>query len=293
MGPQTEGTAFDVAVVGAGAAGQMAAIAAAEQHRRVVLWEQMERPGLKILASGGGRCNLTNLVEPAAFYAAFGRQGRFMTPAMAAMGSKALRRLLDRWGVPTAASDGVHVFPLSQRSADVQAALRRRIEQLGVTLRCHCLVRGLWIDAGRLMGVELSAREPVAADRVVLACGGKSWPKLGGTGGGYALARQAGLAIAEPLPALVPLVTREGWPGGLAGVSLQHARLWIDLPGQERAGRTGDVLLTHRGLSGPAVLNLSSRVAELLRRGPVPLRIELLAGVDAGQWVRRLEGWRG
>ena len=292
MTSQAAVTAFDVAVVGAGAAGQMAAIAAAAEGRRVVLLEQMDRAGLKILASGGGRCNLTNLAEPEAFYEAFGRQGRFATAAIEAMGPPALRGLMDRLGVPTVVTNGVHVYPASQRSADVQAALHRRIDRLGVTLCLGREVRRLWIDSGRLMGVELSRRQPVAAERVVLACGGKSWSKLGGTGGGYCLARQAGHAICEPVPALVPLITRERWPAALAGVSLKRARVWIDLPGQAKAGLTGDVLLTHNGLSGPAVLDISGSVSRLLGRGSVPLRIELVAGVDAARWVQGLEGWR-
>ena len=292
MGSGKAETAFDVAVVGAGAAGQMAAIAAAEAGRRVVLLEQMDRPGLKILASGGGRCNLTNLAPPVSFRAAFGRQGRFTTPAMEAMGPSALRRLFDRLGVPTIVCDGVCVYPASQCAADVQAALRYRIEQLGVTVRLGCAVGKLWIDAGRLMGVQVATRNRIAADRVVLACGGKSWPKLGGTGGGYALARQAGLAIREPVPALVPLITRQRWPARVAGVSLHDARVWIDSSGEDKSGRTGDILFTHRGISGPAVLDISGRVSELLRRGPVSLRIELVAKMDASRWTRRLEGWR-
>ncbi|NQU75420.1 MAG: aminoacetone oxidase family FAD-binding enzyme [Planctomycetes bacterium] len=292
MDSQAGQTAFDVAVVGAGAAGQMAAIAAAEEGRRVVLLEQMARPGLKILASGGGHCNLTNLVEPAVFIAAFGRQGRFMTAAMTAMGPTALRSLLASLGVPTIVRDRVYVWPASERSADVQAAHRRRIEQLGVTLRLGCLVRSLWIDSGRLMGVETASAERIAAEAVVLACGGKSWPTLGGTGGGYSLAGQAGMAIVEPLPALVALVTREQWPGRLAGVSLHNVRVRIELHGQDKTGLTGDVLMTERGISGPVVLNISGRVSQLLQQGPVPLRIELEAGIGETEWVRRLEGWR-
>jgi hypothetical protein len=108
------------------------------------------------------------------------------------------------------------------------------------------------------------------------------------------LARQAGHSILEPLPALVPLVTRERWPARLAGVAIPGARVWIALPKQSKAGVTGDVLLTHAGLSGPAVLDISGDVARLLHRGkPVPVRIELVAGMDASQWDRQLEAWRG
>ncbi len=295
---QSAQKAYDVAVVGAGAAGQMSAIAAAEEGRNVVLLEQMDRPGLKVLASGGGRCNLTSMVSPAAFRAAFGRQGRFTDPAMKVMGPAALRELMARLGVPTIVEDGVNVYPASLRAADVQDAMRRRCEKLGVELRPARSVSSLWIEAGRLMGVETSRGERLSCGRVVLACGGKTWAKLGGTGGGYALAEQAGHEIVEPLAALVPLVTRERWPERLAGVAVPNARVRIDLPGQSqtpagsKAGLTGDILLTHRGISGPVVLDISGTVSQLLRQGPVPLRIELVAGDDAGRWVRRLEDWR-
>ena len=292
MSSPAVGSSFDIVVVGAGAAGQMAAIAGARENLKVLLLEQMDQPGLKILASGGGHCNLSNLAEPATYQATFGRQGRFTTAAMALMGPENLRQFLDDIGVPTIVDDSARVYPASRRSADVQAALQRQIKQLGVELRLGCAVHRLWIDSGKLMGIEAPTGCHIAATRVVLACGGKSWPKLGGTGGGYALARQAGMEITELLPALVPLVSRERWPAHLAGVSLTQVRLRIDLPGQNKAGLTGDLLFTHRGLSGPVVLDISGRVSELLRRGPVPLRIELVAGMDAAQWIQRLDSWR-
>ena len=270
----------------------MAAIAAGEQGRRVCVLEQMNRAGLKILASGGGRCNLTRTIEPAEYQAAFGRQGRFTAPAIEAMGPKSLRNLMERLGVPTVAEDDGRVYPVSQRSTDVQNALRRRMGELGVEIRLDCAVSGLWIEDDVLKGVGVATGDRIGAQRVVLACGGKSWPKLGGTGGGYELARQAGMEITEPLPALVPLVTAERWPARVAGVSLRNARVRIDLPGQDKSGCVGDVLLTHRGISGPAVLNISGRVSQLLRKGAVGLSIEVVAGMDAARWVERLESWR-
>ncbi len=283
---------FDLAVVGAGAAGQLAAIAAAEGNRRVVLIEQMSRPGLKLLASGGGRANVTNMLGQTEIENAFGRQGRFMGPALDAFGPDDLRKLLARLGVKTIEDDQHRVYPASQRSADVQSALRNRIDQLGVEVRLGCVVNKLWLGDGKLMGVETSQGR-IRADRVLLACGGKSWPALGGTGGGYALARQAGHTIVEPTPALVPLITRERWGTKLAGVSLAQARVWIALPKQSKAGVTGDVLFTHKGLSGPAVIDISGTVAQLLQRESfVPLKIEVIAGLDATHWNSEMESWR-
>lgn len=285
-------SAFELIVVGAGAAGQLAAIAAAEQGRQVLLLERMPKAGMKLTASGGGRGNLTNLLPPAAIEAAFGRQGRFMGPALDVMGPKALRQLLDRLGVPTVVDPESRVYPASQRAADVQSALARRLEQLGVEVRFGCAATGLWLDDGSLRGVETSDGQRCGAERVILACGGRSWPKLGGADVGYALARQAGHTIVEPTPALVPLIAQQNWPARLAGVALREVRMWVALPKQSKAGVTGDVLLTHRGVSGPAVLDLSGTVAQLLAQGPVPLRIELVAGMDVSQWRQQVEDWR-
>jgi hypothetical protein len=299
----------DVAVVGAGPAGLMAAIAAAGRGCRVVVLEQLGRPGAKLLASGGGRCNLTNTLPPDEFMARFGRRGRFMQPALAALSAHGLRRFLDVLGVPTHAPDGVHVYPASEKAATVQAALLRRARQLGVAVRCGVGVTGLWLGGATgtvpfpqrrekgtvptLRGVETDGGG-VTAPRVVLATGGNGYPLLGGTGSGYVLARQAGHTIIEPTPALVPLVAREAWVRRCAGIALAPARVWIDLPGQSHAGITGDVLFTHAGLSGPAVLDLSGDVAALLRQHKtVPLRLDLAPGTSAEAWLARFDRWQG
>jgi predicted Rossmann fold flavoprotein len=294
---------FDLAVVGAGPAGLLAAIAAAESRRTpgtgtaravaggIVLLEQLPRPGVKLLATGGGRCNLTSTLPPDEFPARFGRHGRFILPALAAFGPDALRRFLHSLGVPTTAPDGLHVFPVSDSAADVQRALVRRARELGVRLRLATAARALWIEDDALRGLETS-RGRVAANAVILATGGKGYPDLGATGSGYALARQAGHTIVEPTPALVPLVTRETWPREIAGLALSPARAHIDIPGRPRAGITGDILFTHTGLSGPAVLDLSGDVAVLLSdRAEVPLRLNLAPRTTRAEWLARLDSW--
>jgi predicted Rossmann fold flavoprotein len=282
----------DLAIVGAGAAGQLAAIAAAENGKRVVLLEQMPKPGMKLLATGGGRANLTTMRGQDEIAQAFGRQGRFIGPALNSLDPAAFRELMSRLGVETIVDNDGRVYPASQRAADVQAALRRRMEQLNVGIRLGCRVSRLWLEDGQLVGVETSDAR-ISARRVVLACGGRSWSKLGGTGGGYSLARQAGHSLVPPTPALVPLITKERWAHKLAGVSLSKARVWIALPKHGKAGITGDVLFTHRGISGPAVIDLSGTVSELLQHvESVPIRIELVAGVNDAQWGRKLEAWR-
>ncbi|MBN1943553.1 MAG: aminoacetone oxidase family FAD-binding enzyme [Phycisphaerae bacterium] len=282
-----------VVVVGAGAAGQSAAVAAAEAGADVVLLEQASGAGRKILASGGGRCNLTNHASPAEAAKTFGRQGRFVLPAMEALQPGGLCGWMDRLGTPTVADEKGRVFPASQKSADVQAALHRRLGKLGVELRFSRPAERLWIEDGTLHGVELHGNRRVAGECVVLACGGRSWLASAKAADGYTLARQAGHDITPLTPALVPLVTRETWPGRLAGVSLSNARVHLAVRGQSKAGLVGDVLFTHKGLSGPAILDISGAAAEVLARGQsVPLRLEFLAGLDAAAWSRRLDEWR-
>lgn len=283
----------DIAMVGAGPAGMMASVAAAEHGRQVLVVEQLDRPGVKLLATGGGRCNLTNTLAPGPFMARFGRHGRFMQPALAAFDATALRGMLDALSAPTHAPDGVHVYPVSNSAVTVQAALWRRMKERRVILRCGVHVTGLWVEEGVLRGLETDGSR-LTAPRVVLAAGGRGYPALGGTGTGFVLAKQAGHTLVEPTPALVPLVTREKWPADCAGVSLAGARVWIDLPKQPKAGLVGDVLFTHKGVSGPAVLDLSGDVAELLAggRAEVPLCIDLTPGTSAAEWTARFDRWQ-
>ena len=288
----------DVAVVGAGPAGLMAAIAAAEAGRRVVVLEQLRRPGAKLLASGGGRCNLTNTLPREKFMARFGRQGRFMQPALAALDSRALCAFLETLGVPVHAPDGLHVYPVSNSAAEVQKALLRRVRELGVDVHLGVSVTGLWIVKKgpgpfvTIRGVEAGGGR-LEAPHVILATGGRGYPALGGSAGGYELARGAGHTIVEPTPALVPLVVEEPWVRRCAGASLASARIWIDLAGESREGVTGAMLFTHRGLSGPAVLDLSGDVAALLAGlEAVPLRVDLAPGTPPDEWRRRFDWWR-
>ena len=288
---------FDVCVVGAGPAGLMAAIAAAGHGVSVVLCEQLDRPGAKLLTTGGGRCNLTNSATEEKFLSAFGRQGRFAQPALAQMNSEGLRAFFNELGLSTVCEDGFHFFPTTNRSMDVLSALMQRCEQLKIHLLANVRVEGLVVeskgDGGgkHITGIQTN-KGSVVSTRVILATGGKSYPQLGATGGGYELAKSVGHTIVEPLPALVGLVTEEAWPARCAGLSVSRARVWIDLPGCPKSGRTGDVLFTHKGISGPAVLDISGDVAQKLQNHPaVPVCLDLTHGITKAQWLKRLDDW--
>lgn len=277
----------NVLIIGAGPAGLMAALAAARHGTKVILCEQMPKPGLKLLATGGGRCNITNTSTPDAFMEAFGRNGRFMQPALELMNADRLRALLAELGVATSSPDGFHVYPSSNKSSDVLRALLDACDRAGVERRTNCAVRSLIIKDGAICGIE-TADAAINADAVILACGGRSYPELGATGTGYELARAAGHTIADPLPVLVSLHTEEHWPHACTGVSMPNVRAWVDLPRQSKSGCTGDLLFTHRGVSGPVILDLSRDVVPLLaRHGQVPIRVALNVNVSASRWRTR------
>jgi predicted Rossmann fold flavoprotein len=274
-------------VVGAGPAGLMAAIAAASCGRRVAIIERMPKPGLKLLASGGGRCNLTNTLEPERFMAAFGRNGRFMEPALEAMSAAALRQFLEKLGVPTHAPDGFHVFPAVEKSEVVLSALRRRCDDAGVVWRLGERVARLRFEAGRVAGVETESGETLRAAAVILATGGKTYPQLSGSDFGYELAKQAGHKITALYGVLVQLVTRERWPTECAGVTLKDAEVWrADRPRQKFRG---GVVFTHDGLSGPPILDMSREaVPRLENEGAVPIRLRAVRA----DWKACFDAWR-
>jgi len=282
-----------VTIIGAGPAGLMAALAAAEHGATVTVCESLPRPGAKLLATGGGKCNLTNILAPFDLAMRFGRQGRFLLPALAALPPDALRQWLAAHGVPTTVTDGFHVFPVSQRAGDVLAALLENCRTRNVTIRTDCPVTELQLRNGAVTGV-LDNDGPHPADRVILAAGGKGYPALGGRGAGYELARQAGHELVEPTPGLVGLQTAETWPGTCTGISFADSTVTIALPKYRQLPGRGELLFTHHGISGPAVIDLSAEVGVLLRKHPagIPLTLHLRTDCSPDWWNTEFDRWQ-
>ena len=285
---------YDVAVLGAGAAGLCTAIRAAERGRSVLLLEKNRRPGVKILMSGGTRCNITNArglrhlgvvsgpVDPAydpregrgarSIQEAFGPGGKFLGPALRALGVEATVGLFEAEGVATKVEGNGKIFPVSDRATDVLAALLRRLERSGATLRTGAPVAGVE-PAGDGFEVRVPG-SPVLARRVVVAVGGQSYPGCGTTGDGYAIARRFGHTIVEPRPALVPIRVDAAWVPELKGVTLADARAAVAGPsGAALEERREAVLFAHFGLTGPAILDISRAVAR--HEGPERLSLVL------------------
>jgi predicted Rossmann fold flavoprotein len=253
-------TAYDVAIIGAGAAGMLAAARAAERGLRVVLLEKNRKAGVKILMSGGTRCNITQATDRRGIVAAFGSQGSFLHSALAALGPEELIALFHAEGVATKVEPTGKVFPVSDRAIDVRDALLRMLERAGAELRLGEAV--VDIVRGDMKFQVRTERCDFSAKKVILTTGGQSYPGCGTTGDGYAWARALGHTIVPPRPALVPLRSPAAWVHELSGVTIPDVRVQIVGRGSTKplAERRGSFLFTHFGLSGPVAMDVSRAI---------------------------------
>jgi predicted Rossmann fold flavoprotein len=277
-----------VVIVGAGPAGLMAALSAAKSGARTIVFEQQAEAGSKLLATGGGRCNFTNTLAADDFIRRFGAKARFAAPALRAMDGGRLRLFFAELGVESHSPDGFHVFPASDSARSIRDALLQACEKMRVEFRYESRARGAQITRGKVSAVAVSGGTE-SADRIVLAAGGAGYPELGGGQTGYELARAAGHKIVPLCPALVPLVTREMWPASMAGVTLPRVVVKFPLKGGVAAA-DGGLLFTHRGLSGPAALDISGAVSSaLLASASVDITLDLAPDMKSEDWQAHLE----
>lgn len=253
-----------VIVVGAGAAGLMAAAQAASAGVKVLLLEKMPSPGRKLLVTGKGRCNFTNQCDIGDFPRYFPNNGAFLNSAFRAFDNQSLIEFFAQSGVPAKVERGGRVFPESDKAADVLAALVRNLQNHGVEIRSRTAVHSIVTEAGKVRAVKTNT-QTLAAEAIILATGGLSYPATGSTGDGYEMAKQVGHLVAPLRPSLVPLEVKEPWIRELQGLSLKNveASVWVD--DKKNDTEFGEMLFTHFGLSGPIVLSLSHAVSIALQ----------------------------
>lgn len=284
-----------IIVIGGGAAGMAAAIAAAENGCAVTIYEKNEKLGKKIYITGKGRCNVTNDCDMEGLFDSVVTNSRFLYSAFYGFTNQDMKDFLEANGCHVKVERGNRVFPVSDRASDVTSALARRLRELHVKVELNQGVRELWLEDGVLKGVILaqSGNERgkkdsyIAADAVIVATGGLSYPTTGSTGDGYRFAEAAGHKVTELSPALVPFETEEDVKE-LQGLSLRNVEAAV-LNGKKEVYREfGEMLFTHYGVSGPVLLSASSYAAKKLKKGPLTLVIDLKPALSMEQLDARI-----
>lgn len=273
---------WDLVVIGAGATGLIAATQAAEGGLRTLLLEKNNKPGVKILMSGGTRCNLTHATDRRGILAMFpANQAAFLQSALAAFGPEDLQEYVTAEGIALKTESTGKVFPASDSAVDIQQAFLGRLKRSGALLSTGEGVRNLARDRDSgVWWIETSVRR-ITADRLLLTSGGQSYPGCGTTGEGYRWARELGHSIVTPRPALVPLVVQLPWLNALQGITIPDVEVAVfDLSSTQKqkplAKSRQSFLFTHFGCSGPAVLNVSRVVTEFENFEQLRLRCDWL-----------------
>lgn len=264
-----EGLMYDLIIVGGGAAGLWGAIVAAGRGLKVLVLEKNTKSGVKILMSGGTRCNITHHCGPQQLIDAFGSQARFLKPSVFAVPPAKVVSQFNAWGVATKVEETGKVFPVSDHALEVRDALVAQLRLCGAELQTGVAVR----DVRRGSAAEpITARWQVQTDTDVLAChnvllctGGLSYPGCGTTGDGYQWAANAGHRLVPTFPALAPLVSPASWVHQLTGITLTDVRVSINTGQRDKDVRRScrsSFLWTHFGCSGPAPMNVSRFVSQ-------------------------------
>lgn len=275
----------DVLIVGAGPAGLAAAFFAVEHSAKsVCLLDRNREPGRKFLLSGSGQCNVTHGGPIDGFLSRYGdvKKGRFVKAPLLEFDNRATVDFFQRLGVPLFQREDGKIFPVSLRSRDLVAALVSVLNERGVDVRTDCSVESVRRNENGF--AVRTDRDLFQVETLILATGGCSYPGTGSTGDGYRIAERLGHRIVEPKPGLVPVIVRDYPFGDAAGISFPSTNIEIVRKGRRiRSGR-GDVLLTHRGLSGPGILDPSRWIEadDTVRIAPTS-KPEILPGLLAGK----------
>ncbi|MDD5449370.1 MAG: NAD(P)/FAD-dependent oxidoreductase [Candidatus Omnitrophica bacterium] len=280
----------DVAIAGGGPAGSMAAIHAASAGRDVILIEKNPSIGVKILLTGAGRCNLTNIAPMDVFIEKFGAQGQFLRTAFHKFSNEDLMDFFKSEGLELKDERQGRVFPATDRASSVTDTLKKCLEENKVRVMYKTNLLSITKKEG-IFELHLNDDKKISAKKAVLATGGVSYPETGSNGDGLRIARQLGHTVTPLKAALVPLKTAESWIKELQGVALENIRVTFAAGGKKLISGIGELMFTHFGVSGPLVLDLSGAVMELvLKHKEARLFIDLKPGLDEAKLETRLLG---
>lgn len=271
---------YDVIVIGGGASGMMVAGRAGERGKKVLLLEKNPKLGEKLKISGGGRCNITNAEEDVhVLLKNYGKASQFLYSTFAQFGVKDTFSFFEKLGLPLVIQARKRAFPHTEKAIDVFRALEKYLKNNKVTVISNTKVSRIIKEGNLIVGV-LSSKVTYTARSFVVATGGLSHPETGSTGDGFNWLKALGHSIVVPSPTIVPLATKERWGHELSGVSLSFMKITFFVDGLKKFSKTGKLLFTHFGLSGPLILNVAGMVGDLLHTGAVTARIDAYPDTD-------------
>lgn len=277
----------NVIIIGGGPAGMIAAISAAKIGDKVTIIEKMNSCGKKLLITGKGRCNITNITDINGFIENTPCNGRFLYGALNKFNNNDIIHLLEQEGVKTKVERGGRVFPVSDKSQDVLNSLLSILKKLKVKILVNTEVTRILVkDDNTISGVKLKNGEELKADKIVLATGGKSYSITGSTGDGYKFAKELGHTIIEIRPSLVPLTSNDDIYIKLQGLSLKNVSIKLKDKDRIMYQDFGEMLFTHFGVSGPIILSSSAylirykNIDTLLKKGDIHLEIDLKPALE-------------
>ena len=283
-----------VIVIGGGAAGMMAAIAAADAGAKVTIYEHNEKLGKKLFITGKGRCNVTNAGDMENLFANVMTNEKFLYSAFYTYDNQAVMDFIEKAGCPLKVERGDRVFPVSDHSSDIIAAFTRELKKRGVQIMLNTGVKELLVDTeadgengSRIKGVLLTNGKRDMADSVIVATGGISYASTGSTGDGYRFAQDSGHKVTERKPSLVPFNLKDEWCKEAMGVSLKNVSLRMVCGKKEIYSGFGELLITHFGISGPLVLSASSYYVSKAK-GETMLYLDLKPALTTEQLDKRV-----
>lgn len=264
-----------VIVVGAGAAGMMAAYFAAKNKNKVTLIEKNEKTGKKIYITGKGRCNITNACDVEDLFANVMSNKKFLYSAFYGFTNSDVIDFFENHGIKTKIERGNRVFPVSDHSSDVISALERALKEQNVDILLNTCVEKIECEDSQVTGVVLCGGRKIEADAVIVATGGMSYQATGSTGDGYRFAEESGHKVTECTPSLVPFNAQEEWVAKLQGLSLKNVLVTIYDGKKKLYEDFGEMLFTHFGVSGPLILSASAAIKQNTIKKPLQMFIDL------------------
>lgn len=273
---------YDLIVIGGGASGMFAAGQAASRGKKVLLLEKNKNLGEKLKITGGGRCNITNAEESERLLLAnYGEAQQFLFSAFSQFGMQDTFNFFESKNLPLVIQANKRAFPKSEKALDVIKALEKYLKEGNVTIKTNATVDKIIGKDKAITKVVVNGQDFVA-DSYILSTGGKSHPETGSTGDGFKWLSKLGHSVKDPSPGVVPLIVKEPWVKTLAGVSMSAMKITFFIDNKKAFKEKGKILFTHFGVSGPLILNLATRVADLLYEGEVTAQIDAYPNIDLG-----------